>query len=170
MKKLVYLILILTIIGCNSLSKTLNGGKVAKDDYMETIKFNYDYNFALIDVVINQKTYTFLVDTGAPTVISNQIYKDLNINPANSTNVTDSQGQSNNQEVVIIPEVRIGNLIYNDIGAIVADLRDVFEFNCMGIDGIIGANQMAKSFWKFDYQNHEITITDQLANFDITSL
>ncbi|KEZ93651.1 aspartyl protease family protein [Nonlabens ulvanivorans] len=169
MKKLVYLILILTIIGCNSLSKTLNGGKVAKDDYMETIKFNYDYNFALIDVVINQKTYTFLVDTGAPTVISNQIYKDLNINPANSTNVTDSQGQSNNQEVVIIPEVRIGNLIYNDIGAIVADLRDVFEFNCMGIDGIIGANQMAKSFWKFDYQNHEITITDQLANFDITS-
>ncbi len=169
MKKLPYLLIILFIISCGGLSKTLNGGSIATNDYTEVINFNYDYNFALIDVVINQKTYTFLVDTGAPTVISNQIYKDLNINPANSTNVTDSQGQSNDQEVVIVPEVRIGNLIYNDIGAIVADLRDVFEFNCMEIDGIIGANQMAKSFWKFDYQNKEITITDQLDSYDITS-
>lgn len=157
------------MISCGSLSKTLNGGQVAQTNYKEIIDFNYDYNFALIDVIINEKKYIFLVDTGAPTVISHQIYRDLNVDSAHSTNVTDSQGQSNNQEVVIIPDVRIGKLVYNDIGAVVADLRDVFEFNCMEIDGIIGANQMAKSFWKFDYQNKEITITDQLDNFDISS-
>jgi hypothetical protein len=28
---------------------------------------------------------------------------------------------------------------------------------------------MAKSHWKFDYQNHEITITDQLARYDLTT-
>ncbi|PQJ32286.1 hypothetical protein BST92_10270 [Nonlabens arenilitoris] len=169
MKRLLYLLMILFIISCRGISKTLNGGSIATNDYSEVIKFNYDYNFALIDVVINHKTYTFLVDTGAPTVISNQIYRDLNVDSAHNTNVKDSQGQSNNQEVVIVPEIKIGNLLYYDIGAIVADLRDVFEFNCMEIDGIIGANQMAKSFWKFDYQNKEITITDQLDNFDISS-
>ncbi|MBF4984251.1 clan AA aspartic protease [Nonlabens mediterrranea] len=169
MKKLLYIILALFMISCGSLSKTLNGGQVAQTNYKEIIDFNYDYNFALIDVIINKKKYIFLVDTGAPTVISHQIYRDLNVDSAHSTNVTDSQGQSNNQEVVIIPDVRIGKLVYNDIGAVVADLRNVFEFNCMGIDGIIGANQMAKSFWKFDYQNQKITITDQLDNFDISS-
>ena len=169
MKKRLYLLMILFIISCRGLPKVLNGGSIATNDYTKVIKFNYDYNFALIDVVINNKTYTFLVDTGAPTVISNKIYRDLNVDSAHNTNVKDSQGQSNNQEVVIVPEIKIGNLLYYDIGAIVADLRDVFEFNCMEIDGIIGANQMAKSFWKFDYQNKEITITDQLDNFDISS-
>jgi len=169
MKKTLSIFSILFIISCGGLSKTLHGGDIEISNYKEIIPFNYDYNFALIKVEINNKFYTFLVDTGAPTLISNEIYKDLNIKPANSTNVIDSQGQFKKQDVVIIPQIKLGNLTYNNIGAVVANLRDVFEFNCMKIDGIIGANQMAKSYWKFDYQNHEITITDKLENYDLKS-
>ncbi len=169
MRKIVYLFFAFIILSCNSVSKIFNSGKLASTNYEEYISFNYDNNFALIDVEINGKPYTFLVDTGAPTCISNEIYEDLNIKPIKTISISDSQGQNNYQELVVVPEIRIGNLSYENIGAVVVDLRNVFEFNCMGIDGIIGANQMAKSYWKFDYENHKITITDQLEKLDIAS-
>jgi len=154
MKKIIFLsFIILTIIACGGLGKIFQGGAIVQKDYLTIIPFNYDYNFAIVEVSINNKPYNFLVDTGAPTVISEEIYKDLNIKAADYTIVTDSQGQRNGQEVAVIPEMFVGDLIYTDIGAVVVSLRDVFEFDCMGIDGILGANQMAKSFWKFDYEN-----------------
>jgi predicted aspartyl protease len=167
MKKILLLIVSLSLISCGGLGSIFNSGSVRANDYQEIIVFNYDNNLALVDIIINNKKYQFLVDTGAPTVISEEIYEDLNIKPVSTTMVSDSQGQKRNQDVVIIPEIRLGNLTYKKIGAVVANMRDVFEFNCMGIDGILGANQMAKSYWKFDYQNKEITITDRLQNFDL---
>lgn len=169
MKKYLYLAFVFLIISCGSLSKTYNSGSLLTEYYKEVLPFNYDNNLAIIEVVINSKKYNFLVDTGAPTVISSSIYKDINVKPAHQISVSDSQGQKDKKEVVIVPEIKLGNLTYNNIGAVVASLDDVFEFKCMKIDGIIGANQMAKSFWKFDYQNHEITITEQLSNYELSS-
>lgn len=169
MKKLPYLFVLLLVLSCGSLDKILNSGIVNATNYKEVIPFNYDNNFALVDVSINGKTYKFLVDTGAPTCISSAIYEDLNIERADYILVQDSQGQTNGQDVVILPEIKLGKLTYNNVGAVVVDLSDVFEFKCMGIDGIIGANQMAKSYWKFDYDKKEITITDQLSSYDLSS-
>ncbi len=158
----------ITIIACGGLGKIFIGGKVVQKDYLVSVPFNYDYNFALIEVQINGKDYNFLVDTGAPTVISEAIFEDLNIEATDNTMVTDSQGRRNGQEVAVIPEMIVGNLNYTNVGAVVVNMRDVFEFDCMEIDGIIGANQMAKSFWKFDYQLQQITITDQLSNYNLS--
>jgi predicted aspartyl protease len=169
MKKTPYLIFILLIVSCSGLSKIFNNGTITNIDYKEVIPFNYDYNYAIIEVKIHSRTYNFLVDTGAPTVISNAIYEDLKIETMDYIAVEDSQGQINSQKVVVVPEIKLGNLTYHNTGAVVADLRNVFEYDCIGIDGIIGSNQMAKSHWKFDYQNHEITITDQLAHYDLTT-
>jgi len=169
MKKIPCLIFILFLVSCSGLSKIFNNGTLTNIDYKEIIPFNYDYNYAIVEVEINSIKYNFLVDTGAPTVISNTIYEDLKIEAIDYIAIEDSQGQINSQKVVVVPEIKIGNLTYHNTGGVVADLRNVFEFDCMGIDGIIGSNQMAKSYWKFDYQNREITITDQLAHYDLTT-
>jgi len=169
MKKIPCLIFILFLVSCSGLSKIFNNGTLTNIDYKEIIPFNYDYNYAIVEVEINSIKYNFLVDTGAPTVISNAIYEDLKIEAIDYIAIEDSQGQINSQKVVVVPEIKIGNLTYHNTGGVVADLRNVFEFDCMGIDGIIGSNQMAKSYWKFDYQNREITITDQLAHYDLTT-
>jgi predicted aspartyl protease len=169
MNKILYLFFALFIISCGGINKTLNSGTVNAVNYKEVLPFDYDNNFALIKVVINTKTYKFLIDTGAPTVISNAIYETLQTTKPKYVLVEDSQGQTKTQKVTSIPELKIGNLTYINTGAIVADLRNVFEFNCLEIDGIIGANQMAKSFWKFDYQNKEVFITDQLENYELTT-
>jgi len=169
MKKVPYLIVALAIISCGGVAKVFKSGEVASKNYFESIPFNYDHKIALIDVKIQGETYEFLVDTGAPTCISNKIYEKLNIEPAKTINVADAYGKTNKRQLVLVPEIKIGDLIYNNIGAVVTDLRDVFEFDCMKIDGIIGANQMSKSFWKFDYQNKNIIVTDQDFKFDIQS-
>ncbi len=168
MKKIFTIVLVLIFAGCKSVSKTLNSSVITTSTYLEIVPFNYEYNLAIIPVSIAGKTYNFLVDTGAPTLISSAIYATLPKSKPLIVNVKDSQGQSKAQKITTVPEITIGNLSYKNVGAVVADLRDVFEFNCMQIDGIIGANQMAKSFWKFDYQNKEITITDRLANYDLS--
>ncbi|MGJ8684611.1 MAG: aspartyl protease family protein [Nonlabens sp.] len=167
MKNLLYIFSLFLITSCSSLDNIFNEGGVLQESYNEQIPFNYSYNLALVNVEINGKEYTFLIDTGAPTVISQEIFDDLNIKAKKSISVGDSQGQSNMQKVAVVPEMKLGDLIYQDTGAVVANLRDIFEFDCMEIDGILGANQMAKSFWKFDYQNKEVTITDDLSNYKV---
>lgn len=169
MKKILFYLMALLLISCGGTAKIFKAGAVLQSDYMQVLPFNYDHNFALVQVVINDKNYQFLLDTGAPTVISSAIFKDLNLKPKTFVNVSDSQGQTNAQALVVVPEIKLGNLIYNNIGAVVADLNDIFEYKCIGIDGIIGANQMAKSFWKFDYVNKEVTITDNFKNYDLTA-
>lgn len=167
MKYFIYLITALLLVNCTSSKSVFNSGSLQQNEYAVVVPFNYDYNIALINVLINDKPYKFLVDTGAPTVISKAIFKDLNIKPALEINIIDSQGQKNKQDLVYVPEIKIGALTYRKIGAVVADLRDVFEFDCMGIDGIIGANQMAKSYWKFDYPSKEITVAHSLETFNL---
>lgn len=169
MKNALYLVLCLLFVSCGGVAKIFRSGAVSSTNYYQQLPFNYDNNFALIDVEIQGDSYTFLVDTGAPTCISTKIYEKLTIKPAKTINVSDVNGKTNKQPLVIVPEIKIGDLTYTDIGAVVTDLRDVFEFDCMQIDGIIGANQMSKSFWKFDYQNKNITITDQKSKLNLQS-
>jgi hypothetical protein len=66
---------------------------------------------------------------------------------------------------VIIPGIQIGAIEFENIGAVVIDYNKTFELSCYNFQGIIGANLMSKLFWKIDYENLEISFTD-----DVTAL
>jgi predicted aspartyl protease len=111
-------------------------------------------------VEINDRTYKFLLDTGAPTVISPEIAEDLHLKPELEKPVTDSQGNTSKEKFVTIPQIKLNRILFKNIGAVVMDLKKTFEFRCLNVDGIFGANQMAKGVWKIDYANKSLEISN----------
>lgn len=145
----------------------LRGGAIENAVYRDTVSFNFDYNLPIITVEIDQVNYNFLLDTGAPSVISPELFVKLNLKKKLTSKIKDSNNISNSEIFTQIPQMKIGNLQYTNIGVYVIDLRKSFALKCLNVDGIIGANQMAKSYWKLDYENKWCVISNDLPKSEI---
>lgn len=156
------LLVTLFLFSCKT-SKIFNKGHVQLPTQQHTIPIHFVNNWPLVNVQINDKDYVFLLDTGAPTVISKKIYDDLNIKPYVQQKVTDSQGESAKQDFVVISEMLVESLRFQEIGAVVMDLWAT-EFFCHRIDGILGANQMAKLAWKINYNEGTAVVAQDFAD------
>ena len=163
MKKATLLLSVLLLFSCSK--NLLPSGTIKQENFTETIPFNFDNGLPIIDVSIQGKTYNFLLDTGAPTVIDPELASILKSKTVKKSVVEDSQGNDNKQEFILIDEIKIGKLHFNDIGAVVIDLKRSFEIKCLNIDGIIGSNQMSNAIWQIDYKNKNISITDNFNDF-----
>ena len=75
--RLLFTFLILLNFGCNSSKSFYNSGLVNSKNEIEEIKIIIINDLPLCQVEIEGKTYNFLVDTGAPTVISDEIFLTL---------------------------------------------------------------------------------------------
>lgn len=166
MKKILHLFFAFCVITTSAQGKRFfEDGEVQLKNSVEKINLQYAYNLPFVKVSINGKPYNFLFDSGAPTVISNAIYSELNLKKKHTSNVKDSQKNKQEQIFTQLPEMIIDNLVFKNIGAIVMDLNNS-ELGCFRIDGIIGANQMAKLFWRVNYSENSLEATKDLSSFD----
>ncbi|SMC59873.1 aspartyl protease family protein [Moheibacter sediminis] len=166
MKKIfVLLFASLFLYNCTT-SKLFTKGEINLPNSVEKIPLNYTNKLPVVVVSINGKDYNFLIDTGAPTVISNKIYNELNLKPATKNKISDSQNEKETQIFTILPEMKVGNITFTNIGSVVIDFQAP-EFKCLELEGILGANQMAKALWKFNYDEETAEITTDISNFDM---
>ncbi|CAA7197189.1 retropepsin-like aspartic protease [Chryseobacterium potabilaquae] len=164
-KTLFSIFLVFTITLSGQGRKFFESGEVQMKNAVEKINLTYANDLPFVEVSINGKMYNFLLDTGAPTVISTQVYKELNLKKKYEGKVKDSQKNKQNQIFTELPEMIIDQVIFKNIGAIVMDLS-VSELGCFKVDGIIGANQMSKLFWRINYSENLIEATTDLSQFD----
>ncbi|MDR6967277.1 hypothetical protein J2X31_001284 [Flavobacterium arsenatis] len=163
MRKSILLLSLVFLVSCGK--NLLPTGTIKQQGFTETIPFNFDNGLPLIQVQIAGVHYNFLLDTGAPTVISQELAAVLKSKTIKKSLVGDSQGNDGKQEFILIDEIKIGKLHFNDIGAVVINLKEAFEIKCLELDGIIGSNQMSNAIWEIDYKNKNITITDNFIGF-----
>ncbi|WP_445430603.1 aspartyl protease family protein [Chryseobacterium indoltheticum] len=165
MKKYILAVLILVTITVSAQGKRFfENGEAELQNSVEKINLTYTNELPFVKVNINGKIYQFLFDSGAPTVISTSIYSELNLKKKHRSKVTDSKKNKQEQIFTVIPEMKIDQITFKNIGAIVMDLKGI-EFECLKIDGIIGANQMAKLFWRINYSENLLEATKDLTNF-----
>ncbi len=164
--KLILCIFLVLNFACNSTKKLYNSGHVIIENKTELIDIEMIKNLAFCNVQINNKTYRFLLDTGAPTLISEEIFRELNLEVAFCGSVGDSQNNRRRQKFAILPQIKIDNIEFNDIGCIVMDIENEV-LKCFNFDGIIGSNLLAKLYWKFDYQNNTISASTHLSDFEV---
>ena len=165
-QKIYFLALIAFLCSCSPAKQIFQGGRLSETNFITKIPFNFDYDIPIITVEIEGKSYRFLFDTGAPTVLSPEIAALLKLKVHTDGTASDSQGNSSARQFVVIPNMKIGNLNFENTGALVIDLKASFDFRCVNLDGLIGSNQMAKAIWEIDYQQKIITASNQLSNFD----
>lgn len=141
--------------------KFYNSGTATLPNPVEALPFTYQNDLPLVEVTIVGKKSIFLFDTGAPTIISSSIYKELGLKSVSEAEVNDSQKTVQKQIFTKIPEIKVGNVTFNNIGAVVMDFTQP-EFTCLKIEGIIGANQMAHLFWKVNYTEGTMLVSKNI--------
>lgn len=170
MQHLKYLIVFLLVTGnLFSQKPSLHKGKISQKNYYEEIDFLLENDKIVLPVTINGKTYRFLLDTGAPNLISKRVLNELNIPITNSMQAHDSNNQSSPIETAVIPSMQMGALTFGDNLVLVTDLDNHFILKCYKYDGFIGSNSFRNSILKISLKDHKITITDNIKKLQLQS-
>lgn len=163
---IIYLIFSLPLISFSQ-NINFNQGSVNSKEYFEEIQYEFVLGKIVIPVTINQKTYKFILDTGAPNIFSNTILKENNLVIGDSINISDANNLNETMKSVVVPQLKIGNLTFENQAGLVYDFDKHILLKCYGIDGIIGSNLFRKSILKINNQNQSITITNKIKQLKI---
>lgn len=172
MKKIFILILVIGFISqsCNIVKflHLMSTGKTDSKVYDEEIEFTLISGIIILKIQINGKEYDFVLDTGAPNVISSELARELNLKSKCKIKTEDSQGNEDDMEFTKLDHITIGGITYFDQGTAIFDFINHPELSCLEIDGIIGANLMKESIWQIDMVNTKIRITNDMENLKIS--
>ena len=160
------------LTGCYTKSSVylFNLGDGPEEVYHDSVAFTRVARLIIMPVTINGETYRFLYDTGAPMVVSPELAEKLNMKRVARKHVNDSQGKREKLDYVRINNFTLGNKTFNNLTAIVADLKRAPAINCLDIDGIIGANMMRFAIWEIDFVKEVLYFTNDFTGFTPDSL
>jgi hypothetical protein len=160
-KKITFLIVFISQF-CIAQNVDFDKGEIKTKNYFEVINYEFVNEKIFIPITINSKVYRFMLDTGAPNMISTKVLNELNPSKKDSFNLADANGQVQKLNSVVIPKINIGNLLFENQFAMVFDIDNHNVFNCLNFDGIIGSNLLKNSILKISLDNKQLTITDQI--------
>lgn len=145
-------------------------GFVNQKDYYVEIPFNYVNKHIFIEVMISEKKYNFLFDTGNEvTLIDLEIAKEINYTQLNEIEISGSSITKQKKSLIELPGITISNLTFEKIYGTLLDLNFIKrDYENLNIGGIIGANLMRKSKWQIDYVKKVIRISDKIEKFNVS--
>jgi len=158
--KLLPCLLLLLLTEPNSFAQILNmnqGGPAVKNYYVQ-LSYQTINGKIFVFTTIAGKTHKFLLDTGAPVAISPALAAEINATPMRNVESRDVNGNLDSVPVALVNEIKIGDLSFTNIPAMVF-IPDFYA--CWNIDGVIGSNMLRKSIIIFNSEQHTIIITDQ---------
>ena len=139
--KLVFILLLINSLIFGQIN--FNQGTLNLKDYYEVIPYQTEIGKIIIPVTINDKTYRFLLDTGAPNLFAPELLKELNITEGDSINVSDSNNQGQKMKFAVVPQLKIGNLIFENQAGLIYNFEEHNLLSCYKIDGFIGSNPVS---------------------------
>ena len=145
---------------CVSQNFNLNRGTVQTKDYYSEITFEYVKSKIIIPVEIEGKAYRFILDTGAPNIISKELFQTIKNDSLATIPITDINQKKLDLQVVSIPKLVLGDVIFKNSAALVYDLKLNKILDCFHIDGFIGSNMLRNSIVQIQLKNKMLTITD----------
>lgn len=140
----------------------LNVGDTENENYYSEIQFEYANGKIIIPVQIDNKTYRFLLDTGAPNCVTKNLNAILNPKIVKEIKVSDSNNNKLLMNVVELPDLTIGGVIFKNSVALSSNDEKNMVFDCFNIDGFIGSNLLRNSIIQIDTKNKILIITNDL--------
>lgn len=172
-KTLLFLIFLLIGSSCNSYRtvKIISSGSVVQTAFYKKINYKKLQNWAIITAKVNNsdKEYRFLFDTGAVSVVSSEMAKELGLKHKAKDDVGSSNSHRQESVFTMMDKVNIEGVDFKDIGAVIIDFDTSPEIKCLGaeIDGIIGANLMKLAVWQIDYKAGTLEFADNQSKLTI---
>jgi len=157
--------MLLLLAGCSMFKniKLFKAGEMANESFYETVDFEQRKGFIIIKARVNGEEREFILDSGAPNLISKSLAEQLGLTTASEGRAVDSKGQIGVLEIVTIDTITIGSLSFANTAAMVFELDSITDMHCMGVDGLIGANLMRHAIWEINFEDKKIILTDDLS-------
>ena len=154
-------ILIITILlSYSALGQVFNAGKTQKHFYTE-FKYEWIGGKIIIPVEIEGKKYRFILDTGAPNIISEKLRNNISTEFQKKILITDAYNKKDSMDLVTIPIIKIGGVKYENIPTLISRNDTNVFFKCFDIDGIIGSNLLRNSIIQILPENQLIKLTNE---------
>jgi len=145
----------------------MNKGEVSTADFYEQVPIEFENRMVIVPVSINGVKYKFILDTGAPTVISKEIADKLNLKDICTVKSADVHKNKSSMPFTNAGDICIGNLKFINQGAAIYDFGGNKELSCFPFSSIIGANLMKSAIWQIDLKNKTIIITNDINKLKI---
>ena len=169
MVRYIYLTIILIILLVLTFDTSLTRmfSDFSSEKYHEIVKVEVISNSILVPVVIGGKTYLFILDTGASTSISKELFAELNLSINDSINAMDLYGNTKKVYSTTIPELNIGKTKFENFKLGV--IRPIQDLTACGIkiDGCLGNDLLSKGVLQIDIVKKEISIANDIDSFDV---
>jgi len=162
MKAFKFLILLLIAQFSFGQNIDFSKGSAATNQYYSEISFEFIKGKIIIPVTIEGKIYKFLLDTGAPNLITTNLKQIIEHKEGNSMTIKDANSNRSSMDVVNIPSLTIGNIKFNNQTALVYPSDNNLIFDCFQVDGFIGSNLLRNSIIKFQLKEKKIIITNNI--------
>lgn len=166
--RLIYAILILLFnLGLKAQPDFMQGSLVNKN-FSEIVPVKIKNDKMLIEATIQGKKALFLLDTGAPTLLTKSFFESLNLEETGAIDVKDVTNKTLSMPWVKVPEIEIGQLSFKDIPALIIDFSGS-PANCSEekIAGFIGSNQLKDVILQLDWNNQQVLLTDQKSSLNL---
>ncbi|MFL9845955.1 retropepsin-like aspartic protease [Flavobacterium rhizosphaerae] len=142
--------------------KYLFGTTRLQKNFVKTIPFEYGVNEEIVvPVQIGGEIYHFLFDTGATTIVSQEIKDKLELHELFSNEMVDGSGQIEQMPVYILDKLAFSDIEFKDVAVIASDFKKFGSLFCEKIDGLLGTNIMRTCHWKIDYKNRQLIMSDK---------
>ena len=139
---------------------TLNKGHIAQKNFYTIIPYVEINGKIIIEVSINKKKRKFILDTGAPLSITENLYREINPESTQKIPVTDQSGIEDSLNLVSVPIIEIGGIDFIDIPSLVINEGNLIA-ECYGVDGLIGSNLLRNLIIQFNSREKTIVLTDK---------
>jgi predicted aspartyl protease len=143
--------------------KYLFAAEATPKKFRTTVLGEFVLDEMLIPVTINGKTYHFIFDTGAVTIVSPELVVELGLKPVTSNEVIDAAGIKTQEKIFMIEAVELSGVTFSKIGCASKSFDSFSTALCRKVDGLLGTNIMRLGNCKIDYNTHSVTLsTDKI--------
>ncbi len=158
-----FLLIVLLLNSCSMhWTKALQLGTVQDLPFNENIQAKNKVGLLFVPVTVEGKEYLFLFDSGAPLSISQEMQNEFRFKSISSSKIVDTDNQTFKVDYIQLPELKLGNVAFQNQTAFVADFKANPILNCLEIDGIIGSNLMRLANWEIDIDLEKIRLSNSL--------
>lgn len=145
---------------CVAQNINLNLGNSKELNYYSEIPFEYVNGKIIVSVLLNKNKYRFLLDTGAPNLITKRLSNILNLESLQELKISDANQIKSTMNIVQLPNLTIGSIIFENSIALSSQEENNLVFDCFEIDGFIGSNLLRNSIIQIDVKNKTLIITN----------
>ena len=139
---------------------------IAAPFFLDTVTFEFAKHKIIIPVFLNGKQRRFIIDTGAPTLITKELQEESKFQVIDKQLIADINQRLDSAYQLQIPQLNIGKIAFNEVKATLANLNAGL-LACFQIDGIIGSDILKNIILHIDYQQKIIVLTNEISKLDL---